>query len=279
MQRDIKLGLIVGAVLLVLCAVFYLRSGVKEQEPLDVSVEQSDTLSLFEPAAESEKPKTLEETLPAQTQIADVEVEEKAETPEPAKEAEQVEEETVTAVIEGTETEKSTDETSGVETSVEVEKILPVPPAKTEETLETPEAKPAAEPTIYSAGETYVVQNGDTLAGIAKRLFGSSRQWRALYEANRDILRSPDMLAVGMELKIPAIEPEKKVEPEPAPAEEKEPALEGKTTHVVAKGETLWSISEYYFGDGSQCKKIAAANPKLDPNRLRVGQVIVIPEE
>jgi nucleoid-associated protein YgaU len=51
------------------------------------------------------------------------------------------------------------------------------------------------------------VQPGDTLSGLAVRYLGSSARFREIYLANRDVLRSPDDLRVGMTLKIPA-EPE-----------------------------------------------------------------------
>lgn len=50
---------------------------------------------------------------------------------------------------------------------------------------------------------TYTVKEGDVLSEIASRLLGSSRQYLAIYEANRDILESPDALQAGMTLKIP----------------------------------------------------------------------------
>ena len=52
----------------------------------------------------------------------------------------------------------------------------------------------------------YVVKPGDTLWSIAANpaVFGDATKWRRLYEANRDLLKSPDQLRPGMTLKIPA---------------------------------------------------------------------------
>lgn len=50
----------------------------------------------------------------------------------------------------------------------------------------------------------YVVQPGDTLTSIARRLYGSSNRWEEIFAANRDLLRSPNDLRVGQELQIPA---------------------------------------------------------------------------
>ena len=54
-----------------------------------------------------------------------------------------------------------------------------------------------------AAADTYTVQEGDVLSEIASRLLGSSRKYLVIYENNRDILKSPDALRVGMKLKIP----------------------------------------------------------------------------
>jgi nucleoid-associated protein YgaU len=53
-------------------------------------------------------------------------------------------------------------------------------------------------------GGVYVVQSGDMLSKIAQRTYGSAGQWRRIYDANRDVLASPDALKVGMRLRIPA---------------------------------------------------------------------------
>jgi hypothetical protein len=56
-----------------------------------------------------------------------------------------------------------------------------------------------------AAFETYVVQKGDSLWSIAARpdVYGKASGWRRIFEANRDLLKSPDRVKVGMTLKIP----------------------------------------------------------------------------
>jgi hypothetical protein len=68
-----------------------------------------------------------------------------------------------------------------------------------------PEPPPGPEPEepTEPAAEYYVVQPGDTLGGIAKKVYGSFSQWPKIYEANRDKLSSPSLIRVGMELLIP----------------------------------------------------------------------------
>ena len=53
--------------------------------------------------------------------------------------------------------------------------------------------------------DTYVVQKGDSLWSIAAKpqIYGNPNRWRRIFDANRDLLKSPDRLRAGMTLKIP----------------------------------------------------------------------------
>ncbi len=51
----------------------------------------------------------------------------------------------------------------------------------------------------------------------------------------------------------------------------------GGTKYTIKKGESLWSIAQSHYGNGNKWKSIAAANPKLDPNKIQAGQTIVLP--
>lgn len=52
---------------------------------------------------------------------------------------------------------------------------------------------------------TYVVQPGDSLAGIALRHYGTTTAHDIIFMANRDKLRVPSAIRPGMELTIPAL--------------------------------------------------------------------------
>lgn len=56
------------------------------------------------------------------------------------------------------------------------------------------------------AGRVYTVERGDTLSGIAQKVYGRSGLWRRIYEANRGAIPDPDRLKVGTELTIPPVE-------------------------------------------------------------------------
>jgi nucleoid-associated protein YgaU len=57
-----------------------------------------------------------------------------------------------------------------------------------------------------SSSRTYTIQKGDTLSGIAKREYGNASEWRAIYEANRDVIKDPDLIYPGQTINIPARE-------------------------------------------------------------------------
>jgi|GEM_PF-5369659 len=50
---------------------------------------------------------------------------------------------------------------------------------------------------------TYVVQEDDTLSGIAFEIYGRASLWRRIFDANRDLLPDENDLKIGMELRIP----------------------------------------------------------------------------
>ena len=50
---------------------------------------------------------------------------------------------------------------------------------------------------------TYVVVKGDSLSKIAQRAYGDGRKWRKIYEANKDLIKDPDLIYPGQSLRIP----------------------------------------------------------------------------
>ena len=64
---------------------------------------------------------------------------------------------------------------------------------------------PRLEP-LRPSGTTYTVQKGDSLEKIASKFYGSSRKWRRIYEANRNVIKNPDRVRAGQKLLIPDIE-------------------------------------------------------------------------
>jgi hypothetical protein len=58
-------------------------------------------------------------------------------------------------------------------------------------------------PAPRSFEQFHVVRSGDTLSSIALQHLGSTARYQAVFEANRDRLRTPDDLRIGQELRIP----------------------------------------------------------------------------
>jgi nucleoid-associated protein YgaU len=66
------------------------------------------------------------------------------------------------------------------------------------------------------------------------------------------------------------------VEEEAAPTPEPEPAPAART-YTVESGDTLWAISERFYGDGSKYQIIADASGISNPDLIQPGQVLTIP--
>jgi LysM repeat protein len=60
----------------------------------------------------------------------------------------------------------------------------------------------------------------------------------------------------------------------PAPEPQPEPAAR---TYTVESGDTLWAISERFYGDGSKYQVIADASGIDNPDLIHPGQVLTIP--
>jgi nucleoid-associated protein YgaU len=52
-------------------------------------------------------------------------------------------------------------------------------------------------------GRTYTVAKGDSLSRIAKQFYGDAKLWPKIHEANKDIIKNPDLIHPGQVLKIP----------------------------------------------------------------------------
>lgn len=67
-----------------------------------------------------------------------------------------------------------------------------------------PVAKKAATTTTTTGGgKVHVVKEGESLWKIAKAELGNGAHWNKIYEANKDVMKSPEALKTGMKLKIP----------------------------------------------------------------------------
>jgi nucleoid-associated protein YgaU len=153
--------------------------------------------------------------------------------------------------------------------------------------LPAPAPAPVAPPPA-----TYVVQSGDTLAGIASKLLGDANRWSEIQALNAGI--DPKKLRAGQSLALPAgaaapkqasapsapkerAKPSEKLAQKPAAKPPSGGAGAGGRTYVVRAGDALTAIARRELGDASRWREIAALNPKVDPDRLLVGQSLALP--
>ena len=86
---------------------------------------------------------------------------------------------------------------------------------------------------------------------------------------------APEAEAAAPEV-VPAAEEAPAPEPEPEPAAAPPPPPEPRT-YTVVSGDTLWAISERFYGDGSKYQVIADASGVSNPDLIHPGQVLTIP--
>ena len=160
--------------------------------------------------------------------------------------------------------------------------------------VETTDVKPAL-PKIY------VVADGDNLALIAKKFYGDEEgNKRAnimkIFEANRNLLESPDDIQVGQKLIIPALrssaaenksksglassifEKVKSIGREHL-SSNKGRTAEPSRKYTVREGDSLWRIAAEQLGDGSRYTEVAKLNAGIlsDEDSLTVGTSLKIP--
>lgn len=61
-------------------------------------------------------------------------------------------------------------------------------------------APPAEEPFDF-----YTIVSGDSLSKIAKRYYGDAMKYPVLFEANREIIKNPDLIYPGQVVRVPKI--------------------------------------------------------------------------
>lgn len=66
-------------------------------------------------------------------------------------------------------------------------------------------AAPAPSPAVETpAGpRVHTVASGDSLSRISKQYYGTASRWNEILQANRDVIRNPDSLTLGTQLRIP----------------------------------------------------------------------------
>lgn len=152
----------------------------------------------------------------------------------------------------------------------------------------------------------YVVQDGDNLAKIAQKFYGSeignkTINVNRIFEANRKILKSPDDIQIGQKLIIPllkdegegvfsgslferikstiGLKPSSSDTPRKTPVKSrpKPPAQKQVRYYTVRDGDSLWRIADKQLGDKERFREIIKLNALDDEDYLTVGQRLMIP--
>ncbi|MBL7214574.1 MAG: LysM peptidoglycan-binding domain-containing protein [Phycisphaerae bacterium] len=186
---------------------------------------------------------------------------------------------------------------NGVEQRISPEQIAPV-------SVQVPNISVEPETVQDTIAEPryHVIQSGENLPVIAKKYYGAEDGNRRiviqkLYEANHDVLDSPDKICVNDKLIIPPLEELLNGSPRTSSV----PVTGGKQNsllarfsnlfepvtsdepvklYVVQEGESLWGIAEKTLGDGKRYKEILKVNRSIkDADDVRAGMNLRIPQK
>ena len=58
-------------------------------------------------------------------------------------------------------------------------------------------------PAVDESVEYYVIEKGDTLSGIAKKYYGNAMDYPKIFDANRQVIKNPDLIFPGQKIRIP----------------------------------------------------------------------------
>ncbi|MBW8036542.1 MAG: LysM peptidoglycan-binding domain-containing protein [Planctomycetes bacterium] len=146
----------------------------------------------------------------------------------------------------------------------------------------------------------YTVKDGDNLAKIAKKIFGDDignkyATIQKIFEANKDIMNTPDHISVGQKLRIPALNPPPNTVARNTmestgmfdkvkgtfnkmvnrPSEKKQAKL-----YLVKEGDSLWSIADKVLSDGTRFVDILKLNRNIIPDgeSLSIGLRLKLPK-
>lgn len=143
--------------------------------------------------------------------------------------------------------------------------------------VEEPYDKEGTQEPVYGPGGIYEIKEGDTIIGIARRVYGEERMSQAILAANPGI--DARNLQVGATINLPekpGADQSKIASADDAP-EDKIEVADG--FYRVKEKDTLYSIAKKFYNDKLLWTKIYDANRDIiqNPNFLTVGMELRIP--
>jgi nucleoid-associated protein YgaU len=138
-----------------------------------------------------------------------------------------------------------------------------------------------------ATARTHTVQSGETLASIAKSVYGKSGMYLAIEKANPGI--NANRLKVGTVLKLPestapsasASADSEAITPTHGHHARTESTVDSTKEYRVQPGDSLHKISVKLYGTAARADEIYTTNKDTigdDPAKLKVGEVLKLPE-
>ncbi len=139
-----------------------------------------------------------------------------------------------------------------------------------------------------SQSQYYTVAEGDSLASIAKKFYGSVAgnklaNIEKIFKANRSLLKTPDKISVGQKLIIPPLTDMQasRLSSRALKTVNRTAPSQGYRQYIVKENDSLWGIAEKKLGSGSRYLEILKINKSViaDSDNLAVGTKLNIPVE
>lgn len=88
----------------------------------------------------------------------------------------------------------------------EEKKVTPPPPPKPViPTATTPQVNITTPKPVAETAQEYTIKSGDSLSKIAKQFYGDAQKWNKIYEANKDVIKDPNLIHPNQKIKIPKL--------------------------------------------------------------------------
>jgi len=120
---------------------------------------------------------------------------------------------------------------------------------------------------------SYTVQPGDCLSRILERECGTVRALDRVLALNPSL--DPDRIRLGQELRLPIASQSSSSPARAAIARIQDPVV--RDVVRVREGDTLYGLLKRERGGAVSLEEVLRSNPGLDPNRLQIGQELLLP--